>query len=71
MNLTKKPFDILEKNYKPGEFNEGRQKMAKMPSNAKLIYNPTSAAPGFIVENVFCLPGVPSILQINARWSKK
>ena len=59
----KEAFAILEKYYKPGEFNESRQKMAKMPSNAKLIYNPTSAAPGFIVENVFCLPGVPSILK--------
>ena len=59
----KESFKILEKYYKPGEFNEGRQKMAWMPSNAKLILNPTSGAPGFIVENVFCLPGVPSILQ--------
>ena len=54
---------ILEKYYKPGEFNEGRQKMAWMPSNADLILNPTSGAPGFNVENVFCLPGVPSILK--------
>ena len=59
----KEAFDILEKNYKPGEFNEGRQKMAKMPYNARLIFNPSSGAPGFIVENVFCLPGIPSILQ--------
>ena len=41
----------------------GRQKMAWMPTEAKLILNPTSGAPGFYVENVFCLPGVPSILQ--------
>jgi len=34
-----------------------------MPENAKLILNPTSGAPGFNVENVFCLPGVPSILK--------
>jgi molybdopterin-biosynthesis enzyme MoeA-like protein len=34
-----------------------------MPKNAKLILNPTSGAPGFNVENVFCLPGVPSILK--------
>ena len=54
---------ILEKYYKPGEFNEGRQKMAWMPTTAKLILNPTSGAPGFNVENVFCLPGVPSILK--------
>ena len=30
---------------------------------AKLILNPTSGAPGFYVENVFVLPGVPSILK--------
>ena len=59
----KEAFSILEKYYKPGEFNEGRKKMAKMPTTAKLILNPTSGAPGFYVENVFCLPGVPSILQ--------
>ena len=59
----KEAFIILEIYYKPGEFNEGRQRMAWMPSNAKLILNPTSGAPGFFVENVFCLPGVPSILQ--------
>ena len=59
----KEAMSLLEKYYKPGEFNEGRQKMAWMPSNADLILNPTSGAPGFNVENVFCLPGVPSILK--------
>ncbi len=59
----KQAYSILEKYYKPGEFNEGRQKMAKMPTSANLILNPTSGAPGFYVDNVFCLPGVPSILQ--------
>ena len=56
-------YKILEAYYKPGEFNEGRQKMVWMPSGAKLILNPTSGAPGFNIENVFCLPGVPSILK--------
>ena len=61
--LHKEAFSILEKYYEPGEFNEGRQKMAKMPVTAKLILNPSSGAPGFYVENVFCLPGEPSILK--------
>jgi len=61
--IHKEAFDILKSYYKPGEFNEGRQKMVWMPKNAKLILNPTSGAPGFSVENVFCLPGVPSILK--------
>ena len=33
----KEAFAILEKYYEPGEFNEGRQKMAKLPVAAKLI----------------------------------
>jgi molybdenum cofactor synthesis domain-containing protein len=61
--VNKEAFKILESYYKPGEFNESRQKMVWMPKDAKLILNPTSGAPGFIVENVFCLPGVPSILK--------
>ena len=61
--IHEQAFKILEAYYKPGEFNEGRQKMVWMPKNAKLILNPTSGAPGFSVENVFCLPGVPSILK--------
>jgi molybdopterin-biosynthesis enzyme MoeA-like protein len=61
--IHKEAFKILENYYKPGEFNEGRQKMVWMPKNANLILNPTSGAPGFSVENVFCLPGVPSILK--------
>ena len=61
--LHKEAVSVLEKYYKPGEFTEGRQKMAWMPTEADLILNPTSGAPGFNVENVFCLPGVPSILK--------
>jgi molybdenum cofactor synthesis domain-containing protein len=61
--IHKEGYKILEAYYKPGEFNEGRQKMIWMPQNADLILNPTSGAPGFSVENVFCLPGVPSILK--------
>jgi len=61
--IHKDAFKILEAYYKVGEFNEGRQKMVWMPRNASLILNPTSGAPGFNVENVFCLPGVPSILK--------
>ena len=37
--------------------------MAMMPIKASLILNPSSGAPGFIVANVYSLPGVPSILK--------
>ena len=45
--------------------------MAKMPRGAKLIYNPSSAAPGFITRNVISLPGVPSILNSMIENCKK
>ena len=61
--VHKEAYKILESYYKPGEFNDGRKKMVWMPKDADLILNPTSGAPGFNVENVFCLPGVPSILK--------
>ena len=59
----KEAYDILEKYYGKSKFNIGRKKMAKMPIKASLILNPSSGAPGFIVDNVYCLPGVPSILK--------
>jgi Predicted nucleotide-utilizing enzyme related to molybdopterin-biosynthesis enzyme MoeA len=62
-DFHKEAFNILENYYPEGEFNEGRKKMAKMPTDAELIYNPITAAPGFKVKNVFVLPGVPEIMQ--------
>ena len=45
------------------DYNAARQKMADIPESAELIDNPVSAAPGYILGNVYVLPGVPSILQ--------
>ena len=59
----KEAYVILEKYYGKEKFSSGRKKMAKIPIKASLILNPSSGAPGFIVENVYCLPGVPSILK--------
>jgi molybdenum cofactor synthesis domain-containing protein len=56
-------YSILERYYGKKNFNEARKKMAKMPAGSKLIFNPSSSAPGFKVKNVLCLPGVPSILK--------
>ena len=63
-------LDIL-KNYYGSKFNGPRKKMAKMPESSKLIYNPSSAAPGFVIKNVICLPGVPLILKSMVHNLKK
>ncbi len=45
------------------ELNEARLKMARVPDGATLIDNPLSNAPGFRVENVFVLAGIPSVAR--------
>ena len=67
----KEAFKILENYYGKKKFNDGRKKMAKMPRGSKLIYNPSSAAPGFKIKNVLSLPGVPSILNSMIENCKK
>ena len=62
--INKEAFNILEKYYPEGEFNKSRQRMTKMPTDAQLIYNPMTAAPGFILKNVYVLPGVPKIMEV-------
>ncbi len=53
----------LRKHYKPEDINEARLKMADVPDGAALIDNPVSAAPGFILKNVYVMAGVPRIMQ--------
>lgn len=45
------------------EFNTARQRMARIPEGAVLIDNPVSIAPGFSMENVHVMAGVPSVFQ--------
>lgn len=61
--LNKEAERILENHYGRENLNAPRLKMAKIPEGARLIYNLVSAAPGFIIENVYVMAGVPSIMQ--------
>jgi len=53
--------DMYEKTGR--EFNAARQRMARIPDGATLIDNPVSVAPGFTIENVHVMAGVPSVFQ--------
>src|SRR5687767_14160224 len=54
---------ILKAHYSPGQLNEARMRMARIPEGAELIENPVSKAPGFRLGNVFVMAGVPKIMQ--------
>ena len=45
------------------EVTPPRKKMAMAPVGASLIQNPVSGAPGFQIQNVFVMAGVPKIMQ--------
>jgi molybdenum cofactor synthesis domain-containing protein len=45
------------------EFNAARQRMARIPDGASLIDNPVSIAPGFALDNVYVMAGVPSVFK--------
>jgi molybdenum cofactor synthesis domain-containing protein len=54
---------LLAARYKPGEFNEMRKRMARIPLTAELVKNTASTAPGFHIGNVFVMAGVPMIMR--------
>jgi len=56
-------FQMLEEHYGIEELTPPRAKMSLIPMGAKLIPNPVTAAPGFIIENVYVMAGVPRIMQ--------
>ena len=58
-------FKILKKYYdeKGIELNEARLRMARIPEKADLIENLISGAPGYIIDNVYVMAGVPRIFQ--------
>lgn len=45
------------------ELNTARLRMARIPDGAALIDNPVSAAPGFTLENVHVMAGVPAVFE--------
>lgn len=60
-----KAMELLSAHYKRREmeFTDARQRMARMPEGAVHIDNPVSVAPGFNIENVYVMAGVPKVFE--------
>ena len=65
LEINLEAYDTLKKYYEKigSEFNDIRQRMARIPKGATLIENSISAAPGFKIENVFVFAGIPKIMK--------
>lgn len=64
---------LLEDYYanREGDLNEARLRMANTPKGAELIENPLTAAPGYKIENVFVLAGIPNIMQMMFDYASQ
>ena len=56
-------YALLEARFAPGDFNEARKRMARIPDGGTLIRNSVSVAPGFQIGNVFVMAGVPLVMR--------
>jgi molybdenum cofactor synthesis domain-containing protein len=69
--VNEQAMQILKDYYGENGVNEARAKMAILPSRASLLDNPISSAPGFRIENVFVMAGIPKIFQAMFEAAKK
>lgn len=51
------------KGYYKDNLSEANRKMARVPFGSQLIENPVTTAPGFFIENIYVLAGVPRIMR--------
>ncbi|MFV9875277.1 MAG: competence/damage-inducible protein A [Rickettsiales endosymbiont of Dermacentor nuttalli] len=63
LKLNEEALFALKEMYSEGELTPPRLKMAYIPEGAYLIPNIISKAPGFIIENVYVMAGIPKIMQ--------
>ena len=54
---------MLLERYPETDLSPARLRMARIPAGASLIENSVSKAPGFMIENVIVMAGVPAIMQ--------
>jgi molybdenum cofactor synthesis domain-containing protein len=65
IDVRQDAYDVMAAHYiaQGSEFTETRMRMARIPDTATLIDNPVSIAPGFKIENVHVMAGVPKIFE--------
>lgn len=63
IDLDPRAYKLLEDHYGAENFTPARKRMARLPDGADLIENKVSIAPGFRMENVHVMAGVPAIMQ--------
>ena len=55
--------ELIKRREAPPEVMESRLRMARIPKGATLVENPTGGPPGFQIDNVYVMAGVPMVMQ--------
>ncbi|MCF6302183.1 MAG: molybdopterin-binding protein [Devosiaceae bacterium] len=63
LSLSKEVCQLLENRYGKEALTAANKRMARIPAGAALIVNAVSGAPGFQLENVYVMAGVPVIMR--------
>ena len=66
IDVDQRALDLMMPAFKARgvELTPARLRMARIPTGADLVENPISTAPGFMLENVITMAGIPSIMQV-------
>ncbi|MGI9383668.1 MAG: competence/damage-inducible protein A [Methyloligellaceae bacterium] len=64
IDIDERAVALMRQRFEPSRLTEARLRMARIPEGAELVHNPVSMAPGFMLENVVVMAGVPRIMQV-------
>jgi molybdenum cofactor synthesis domain-containing protein len=64
IDVDERVVALMRQRYEPERLTEARLRMARIPDGADLVDNSVSITPGFMLENVIVMAGVPRIMQV-------
>ena len=64
IDIDERALVMMRERYKEKDLSGERLRMARIPAGASLIDNPISHTPGFVLENVIVMAGIPDIMQV-------
>ena len=62
--INDKAVEAMRLQYRPEDLTATRLRMARIPEGAALIHNAVSRAPGYMIENVIVMAGIPAVMQV-------
>ncbi len=64
IDVDPRAVEMMLGRYKEKQLNDARLRMARIPHGADLVENSISRTPGFMMENVIVMAGIPEVMQV-------